>query len=299
MKIGIIGGTGIAERIESEFEPTDARTAVVDTPFGSPSADVMLATIEKGLDAPVQVAVLPRHGEGHAIPPHMVPYRANVYAMKAVGVTHLIATGACGSLREEIHPGSLVIPDQVIDRTAHRTRTFFDDIAVHAEFADPFCPAMRRLLLDAAADAEGVVVHEGGTMVVMEGPAFSTRAESHMHRQLGGDLIGMTTMPEARLAREAELAYALVALPTDYDCWRERSETGDAESLLAEIRGNLASAGDVAFALIRGVLRRATAAGEIPSDAHRALEHAVWTARDVITEEHRQRYGVLLSRVLG
>ena len=296
IKIGIIGGTGIGERIRDEFNADDARTAVVDTPFGKPSADAMLATIDTG-NGPIQVSVIPRHGEGHRLPPHEVPYRANVYAMKSLGVTHIIATGACGSLREDIHPGSLVIPDQVIDRTMHRPRTFFDDLAVHVEFADPFCPALRKAVLDAGSGLEGVDIHQDGTMMVMEGPAFSTRAESEMHRSLGADLIGMTTMPEARLAREAEIAYALIALPTDYDCWRPREVT-DAESLLNEIRGNLTKAGDAAFALIRRVLDRAHTLSDETSLAHTALDHAVWTNRGMITPDIKNKLGVLLGRVV-
>ncbi|GAB4545580.1 MAG: S-methyl-5'-thioadenosine phosphorylase [Phycisphaerales bacterium] len=296
-RIGIIGGTGIGERIRDEFHPEDARTAVVDTPFGKPSADVMLATIDTGT-GPVQVAVLPRHGEGHRLPPHRVPYRANIYAMKSLGVTHLLATSACGSLREHIHPGSLAIPDQVIDRTMHRARTFFDDLAVHVEFAEPFCPLLRQAVLHAGRTLEGVEVHDHATMMVMEGPAFSTRAESEMHRTLGADLIAMTAMPEARLAREAEIAYALIALPTDYDCWRPKRAQDDA-SLLTEIRQHLVEAGDAAFALIRAVLRDAHTIAEHPSPAHRALDHAIWTARDVIDADTRKELGVLLDRALG
>ncbi len=296
-KIGIIGGTGIGERIREELNPKDARTAVVDTPWGKPSADVMLATIDTGEGA-FDVAVLPRHGEGHRLPPHEVPYRANVFAMKSLGVTHLLATGACGSLREDIHPGTLVIPDQVIDRTMHRARTFFDDLAVHVEFAEPFCPLLREAVVNAGRGLDGVEVHEHATMMVMEGPAFSTRAESEMHRSLGADLIGMTTMPEARLAREAEIAYALIALPTDYDCWRPK-QGGSADSLLAEIRSNLVKAGDAAFALIRRVLEDVHTITEHPSPAHTALDNAVWTARDMITDEVRRDMGVLLNRIDG
>ncbi|MEM1423079.1 MAG: S-methyl-5'-thioadenosine phosphorylase [Planctomycetota bacterium] len=296
-KIGIIGGTGIGERVREEFKPDDARSAVVDTPFGKPSADVMLATIDAGA-APFQIAVLPRHGEGHRLPPHEVPYRANVYAMKALGVTHILATSACGSLREEITPGSLVIPDQVIDRTMHRPRTFFDDLAVHVEFADPFCSLLREAVVRAGRTLEGVDVHDAGTMMVMEGPAFSTRAESEMHRSLGADLIAMTAMPEARLAREAEIAYALIALPTDYDCWRQRDASSDA-SVLSEIRTNLATAGDAAFKLIRAVLEDVGALSDTPSPAHTALDNAIWTAHDMIPSEARTKLGVLLTRALA
>ena len=297
VKIGIIGGTGIGERITREFQPEDARTAVIDTPFGKPSADATLATITSQAGEDFQLVVLPRHGEGHARPPHKVPYRANIYALKSLGVTHIIATGACGSLREHISPGSLVIPDQLVDRTVHRDRTFFDDVAVHVELAEPFCPLLRQSMVHAARGLDGIEYHDHATMLVIDGPSFSTRAESERHRQGGADLVGMTTMPEARLAREAEIAYALIALPTDYDCWRPRGGS-DQETLLQEIRSNLERSGDAAFALIRAMLADVHALAEHPSPAHTALEHAVWTTPDLISEDTRRKYGILLNRVL-
>jgi len=216
VKVGIIGGSGLGEAICGE---ADGKSVAVTTPFGRPSAPIV-ETVWHG----TPVALLNRHGLGHTIPPSMVPYRANIYALKALGCTHIIASGAVGSLRDEIRPKDLVIPDQVIDKTYLRAPTFFDDgLAVHVEFASPFCPVLRGHLLSCAGGVD-TTVHDGGTYVCMEGPAFSTRAESHMHRQWGGDLIGMTCMPEARLAREAEIAYALVCLPSDYDCWKTRPE---------------------------------------------------------------------------
>lgn len=194
-----------------------------------------------------------------------------------LGVTHVIASGATGSLREDIAPGDLVIADQVIDKTTQRINTFYERAAVHVEFNQPFCPVMRQWLLAAAGRLQGVKVHAQGTYVCMEGPAFSTVAESNMHRQWGGDLIGMTIMPEAKLAREAELAYALVALPTDYDCWRPHDPAKGPQELLREIIGNLQRASSAGVALIREALRDLTLLQTQPSPAHRALQLAIWS----------------------
>ena len=222
VKIGIIGGSGLGDAVCGG----GGRAVSVDTPFGATSGPM----IESEWNG-VSVALLNRHGPGHLINPSMVNYRANIYALKAVGCTHIIASGAVGSLREEIKPKDLVVPDQVIDKTFRRTPTFFDEgLAVHIELASPFCPVLRKHLLS-CADSVSTTVHDGGTYVCMEGPAFSTRAESEMHRAWGGDLIGMTCMPEARLAREAENAYALVALPSDYDCWRPQPADLDKHEL--------------------------------------------------------------------
>ncbi|MEM9420046.1 MAG: MTAP family purine nucleoside phosphorylase, partial [Planctomycetota bacterium] len=203
LKIGIIGGSGLGDMFDAPgTDPADQvvkTTHEIDTPFGKPSGPIT-AVEWSG----VEVFLLQRHGPGHVLNPTAVPYRANIYAMKALGVTHLLASGATGSLREHLQPGELVIADQVVDKTYKRPNTFFEKAAVHVEFSSPFCPVMRRWLLDAAAKLDGDVnVHDHGTYVCMEGPVFSTRAESEWHRQLGGDLIGMTAMPEAKLAREA------------------------------------------------------------------------------------------------
>jgi 5'-methylthioadenosine phosphorylase len=292
MKIGVIGGTGIGDRLIAELAGAGVREERPDTPFGAPSGPVRVAEVGPG----VEVALLARHGEGHEHPPHRVPYRANVYALRALGVTHVVATGACGSLRESIEPGHVVVADQLIDRTVGRARTFFDDLAVHVEFADPFCPVTRAWLLSASGRA-GVRAHDGGTYVCMQGPAFSTRAESESHRLIGGDLIGMTALPEARLAREAEMAYALVALPTDFDCWRPRDAGATADALLREIVGNLERAGEAAFAVLRAALADVSALRATPSPAHAALDHAVWTAPGSITEAARRGVGILLDGV--
>ena len=290
VKVGIIGGSGLGEAL---CEQTDGARRRVDTPFGEPS-DAVVETNWHGVD----VAVLNRHGPGHLLNPSTVNYRANIYALKALGCTHVLASGAVGSLRERIAPKHLVIPDQVIDKTCRRAGTFFDEFfAAHVEFAWPFCPVLRTHLLNCA---EGVdtPVHDGGTYVCMEGPAFSTRAESEMHRQWGGDLIGMTVMPEAKLAREAELAYALVALPSDYDCWRPHPGDLDRHELLKEIIGNLTQATHNAIALIESAVARFGEIAEVPSPAHSALELAIWSAREKICPQAKQTLGPLVAKYL-
>jgi len=203
-----------------------------------------------------------------------------------------------GSLREEIKPKDLVIPDQVIDRTYRRAPTFFDEfLAVHVEFASPFCPILRKHLLNCAG-AVGTTVHDGGTYVCMEGPAFSTRAESEMHRAWGGELIGMTCMPEAKLAREAEIAYALVCLPSDYDCWRPHLSQLDKHELLKEIIGNLTDATKNAVELIRAAVARFGEIADIPSPAHSALELAIWSNRKLIPPAAKEHLGVLVEKYL-
>lgn len=277
--IAIIGGSGVDEVLHDSMQPEDIERHDVETPFGAPSAPITTGTIGN-----VRVALLKRHGDGHVHPPGSVPYRANIWALRALGCTHVIATGATGSLREDIAPGDVVICDQLIDRTDGRPRTFFESSAVHVEFADPFCPHMRRWLLDAAS-AAGVRVHDGGTYVCMEGPSFSTRAESNMHRAWGADVVGMTALPEARLAREAQLAYALVALPTDYDSWHHRPEGGET-SLLEEIIGNLQRSTAASLAVVSQALADTQALSE-PSPAHSALELAVWTPADLLPPADR------------
>jgi 5'-methylthioadenosine phosphorylase len=290
--VGLIGGTGLGHALSSQVQ---GRPHHVDTPFGRPSAPILRGSWEG-----VEIAFLARHGLAHTLCPTAVPYRANIYALKALGVTHIVASGATGSLREEIRPRDLVVVDQVIDRTTRRPTTFFDGpgLAVHVEFAEPFCPGMRRLLLTAAEGQEGRV-HDGGTYVCMEGPAFSTIAESRMHRAWGGDLIGMTCMPEARLAREAEICYALLALPTDYDCWRPHDPTMDRQALLAEIRHNIEEATARSIGLLRLALREFAVRPPGPCPCQKALEQAVWTRREAITPEVAQRCGILLARHRG
>jgi 5'-methylthioadenosine phosphorylase len=243
------------------------------------------------------VALLKRHGEGHVFSPSNVPYRANVFAMKKLGVTRILGTGAVGSLREEIAPRSLVVPDQVIDKTFRRPGSFFDDVVVHVEMASPFCPSLRKALENAAGSVP-TRVHLGGTYVCMEGPQFSTRAESELHRSWGASLIGMTVMPEARLAREAEICYALVALPTDYDCWRPHPHALDQFELLEEIIGNLKAASQNALHLIRQAVPHVSALGGKSCPCQSALELAIWSDRASIPAETRERLHPILGKYL-
>lgn len=288
--LGIIGGTGLGEALFGDAKGEDR---VIDTPFGRPSSPVRVVEWH-GL----RVALLARHGDGHVFNPSQVPYRANIYALKSLGVTHILASGAVGSLREEIRPRDLVVVDQVIDKTCRRTPTFFDEgLAVHVEFAEPFCPDLRRLLIETGATIDARV-HPKGTYVCMEGPAFSTVAESNMHRAWGGDLIGMTVMPEAKLAREAEISYVLVALATDYDCWRPHTPGLTREALLAEIISHLKAATANAIALLRAAVGSLAARPLPPSLIHTALDLAVWSDPKALTPAIRARYGVLLERYL-
>ena len=298
-KIGIIGGTGMEQALGVET----GEQVWPDTPFGKPSAAITLTQWHG-----VEMAILKRHGEGHVLPPSQVPFRANIFALKALGVTHLVATGATGSLVERVRPGDLVIVDQVIDKTYKRANTFYEGAAVHVELAEPFCPVMRAWLLSAAkqigaiyerdTDRAGgwedpgderpkadVVIHPEGTYVVMEGPAFSTRAESLMHRGWGGTLIGMTAMPEAKLAREAEIAYALIGLPTDYDCWKTDETYGAHADLLSSILANLKHASDAGYSLLKTALQDVSALREQASPAHEALKLGIWSDKSKIAAE--------------
>jgi len=288
VKVGIIGGSGLGEALEAE----QGKGVKLETPFGEPSSEIV-ETVWKG----TEVAILNRHGRGHVYSPTMVNYRANIYAMNAIGCTHVIASGAVGSLREEIKPKDLVIPNQIIDKTYRRVGTFFDDLAVHLEFASPFCPVIRRHLLN-CRDAVATKVHDGGTYVCMEGPAFSTRAESEMHRLWGGDLIGMTCMPEAKLAREAELSYGLVCLPSDYDCWRPVPGNLDKHGLLKEIIGNLKDATANAVQLIKAAVERFGEIADEPSPSHSALELAIWSDSGRISADVRSKLGILVDKYL-
>ncbi|MEK6799748.1 MAG: S-methyl-5'-thioadenosine phosphorylase [Planctomycetota bacterium] len=289
-QVGIIGGTGLGDILLAQ---PGGEAVHVETPFGAPSAPPVVAEWEG-----VHVAFIARHGVGHRFSPSTVPYRANIWAMKKLGVSAILASGATGSLREDIEPGHLVICDQVIDRTFRRANTFFEDgLAVHVSFADPFCPQLRAMLTG-SGDGVSTTVHHAGTYVCMEGPQFSTRAESQMHRQWGGDVIGMTCMPEAKLAREAEICYALVALPTDYDCWRPVDPSAPQEDLLSEIMRNLKRASDNAVTLIRRALRNLP--GSSPNCPCRdALRLAIWSDRRRMDATVRKRLEPLIGRHLA
>lgn len=283
--IGIIGGSGLYDMPEVDI--VDERE--IETPFGLPSGPIRIGEIDDR-----QIAFLPRHGEGHRFNPSTVPYRANIWALKSLGVFWCLTVSAVGSLREEIEPGDFVVPDQIIDKTFRRENTLFEDIAVHVGLSEPYSPTLRDLVVEIARDELDETVHDGATYVCMEGPAFSTKAESQMHRQWGADLIGMTAMPEARLAREAEMAYATLALPTDYDVWRDDTPNVEVEEVLAIL--------DKSTDLAKDVLQ--TLAGEIPLDAEegcpasRALETAIVTSPDQIPESTRRTMGIILNDYL-
>jgi 5'-methylthioadenosine phosphorylase len=273
--IGIMGGSGLGEALGARLKNTVLED--LDTPFGKPSAPILIGDLGSA-----RIAFLARHGAGHRYNPSVVPYAANIFALKKLGVTTLIASGAVGSLQQEIAPAHLVLVDQIIDKTFRRQNTFFDSFgAVHCELAHPCCGRLREKLMLAAEQID-TVTHADGTYVCMEGPQFSTRAESLMHRQWGGDLIGMTAMPEAKLAREAQMCYALVALASDYDCWREHDATADKHSLLSEIIGNLSRATQNAVALIEKTLESNSLLCDDDCDCRKALELAVWTAPETI-----------------
>jgi len=291
MILGIIGGTGLGDVFLRDLGAQDVETHDLDSPFGKPSAPLVAGTLNN-----VKLVLLQRHGAGHVRNPRAVPYRANIHALKELGCTHVLASGATGSLREDIHPGELVICDQLIDRTDCRPRTFFEGAAVHVEFADPFCPVMRDWLIRAAKSLKGVTVHETGTYLCMEGPSFSTRAESHLHRAWGADLVGMTALPEARLAREAEMAYALVALPTDYDCWKPMPEGMTPSSLLHEILNNLQRATAACMQLIHAAVADADSLDGEPAPAHEALNLAIWSNRNKIDRAEVEKLRVIWGR---
>jgi 5'-methylthioadenosine phosphorylase len=287
--VGIIGGTGLGEALGALGQGEGRE---VDTPFGRPSGPITVSEI-----AGVPVALLSRHGPGHLLNPSKVPYRANIFALKALGVTHILASGAVGSLREDLQPKQLVIPDQILDRTFRRPATFYEDLAVHVEFAAPFCSSLRNVLVKSATGLP-TRVHQGGTYVCMEGPQFSTRAESELHRSWGASLIGMTAMPEAKLAREAEICYALVALPTDYDCWRPHPANTDQVKLLEEILGNVKAATQNALELVKRAIPGVAALGDKPCPCQSALALAIWSDRSLIPPSAAEKLRPLLGKYL-
>ncbi len=287
--LAVIGGSGLYEiaGLQNTTEVT------VDTPYGPPS-DALI----KGVLGDTTMLFLPRHGRGHRIPPHAINYRANIAALKLAGATHLVTVSAVGSMKESIAPGDLVVPDQFIDLTKRRVSTFFDeDIAAHVGFADPVCSDLTSALETAAGAAlatdtkgrTGRKTHAGGTYVCIDGPQFSTRAESHLYRSWGVSVIGMTAMPEAKLAREAELPYAVLALATDYDCWHETEEEVTVEAVMAVLAANV-DAAKRTIAEVSRILpdpRKSRAAG--------ALKHAVMTGPDKITPARQKQLAWLMG----
>ena len=282
--IGVIGGSGLYEAGALD----EAQQVEVASPFGEPSGPVTMGTLEG-----VRFTFIARHGAGHRLPPAAVNYRANVDVLKRCGVSDLLAVSAIGSLREELAPGHFVLPDQFIDRTCGRARSFFGaGLTAHVGLADPVCPRLAGLA-GAAAEATGAVVHRGGCYVAIEGPQFSTRAESVLYRQWGGDVIGMTAMPEARLAREAELPYALLGMVTDYDSWRDAECGVEAAEILAVMRANAGTARNVLVELARALPEERAA-----SPIDRALDAALVTPRAAWRRESAARLDAVLGRLL-
>ena len=290
-RIGVIGGSGLYD-MEGL---AGVREVEVDTPFGKPSDSIILGDLEG-----VRVAFLPRHSRGHRISPTCLPVRANIYALKTLGVERIVSISAVGSLKEAVRPLDLVVPDQLIDRTRQRASTFFDDSMVaHVAFADPFCPVLSGLLHRSAQEvcadgsrSKGAVAHMGATYVVMEGPAFSTRAECAVYRSWGADIIGMTALPEAKLAREAEICYATLACVTDYDCWREASEVVTVEMVVANLMKNVSTSRDV----LRIAIPQIPEQRACPCAS--ALEDAIITSRDRIPEELAGKMRPIIGKYL-
>ena len=280
-KIGIIGGSGLYQMtgIEETWE------VELDTPFGPPSAPLVVGRL-----AGRQVAFLARHGPGHRYLPSEVPARANIYALKSLGVERIVAISAVGSLQEEVHPLDIVVPDQYVDWTRGRPGTFFGrGIAVHVSFEPPACPHLRARLHEAGQSA-GARMHPRGSYICIEGPAFSTKAESRIYRQWGLDVIGMTALPEAKLAREAEICYATLALVTDYDVWHESEAGVTGEMILDNLRRNTAMAQEI----IRAVVPLVDGARDCPCAT--ALATAIFTPSAAMPAEERERLGLLLGR---
>lgn len=285
--IGIIGGSGLYKMEALQ----DIEEIQVETPFGSPSDAVVVGTLEGA-----RVAFLARHGRNHHLMPTELPFRANIYAMKSLGVQYLISASAVGSLQADVKPLDMVVPDQFIDRTKNRISTFFGDgVVAHISFGDPICPGLSQVVAEAIAEQQlsEVTLHQGGTYVCMEGPAFSTRAESNLYRSWGGTVIGMTNLPEAKLAREAEIAYATLALVTDYDCWHPDHDNVTVDMVIANLQRNAINAQKVIQATVRRLHQSPPA-----SKAHSALQHAILTPLNQIPAATKEKLSLLLGKYL-
>ena len=281
VKLAVIGGSGVYD-MEAL---TDIEERDIPTPFGNPSDTIVIGTL-----AGQRVAFLPRHGRGHRLTPSEVPYRANIWALKSLGVERIISVSACGSMKERYQPRHIVIPDQIYDNTKKRDYSFFGTgLVAHIGFAEPFCPHLRGLLYEAVKRAGGTV-HMGGTFIVIEGPRFSTRAESNTYRSWGVDIIGMTAVPEAQLAREAEICYATMAHVTDYDVWHEEEEAVNVEMLIANLQANTA----LSKRAIAELVPLLTA--ERPCDCGETLATALITQRDLIPKETIERLGPIVDK---
>ena len=286
-KIGIIGGSGLYKMEALK----DVKEVQISTPFGSPSDALIVGTL-----AETSVAFLARHGRNHTLLPSEVPYRANIYAMKQLGVEYIISASAVGSLKAEAKPLDMVVPDQFIDRTKDRVSTFFGEgIVAHIAFADPVCSQLAKVLTEAVASLNltDVTLHRGGTYVCMEGPAFSTKAESNLYRSWGATVIGMTNLPEAKLAREAEIAYATLALVTDYDCWHPDHDSVTVEMVIGNLQRNAVNAQKV----IQETVRRLSENPPV-SEAHSALKFAILTQLDKAPAATKEKLGLLLKKYL-
>jgi len=286
-KIGIIGGSGLYKMEALQ----DVEEVQVDTPFGSPSDALIVGTLEG-----TQVAFLARHGRNHTLLPSELPFRANIHAMKQLGVEYLISASAVGSLKEEAKPLDMVVPDQFIDRTKDRISTFFGEgIVAHIAFADPVCHQLAGILAEAIASLNlpDVTLHRGGTYVCMEGPAFSTKAESQLYRSWGATVIGMTNLPEAKLAREAEIAYATLALVTDYDCWHPDHDSVTVEMVIANLQRNAKNAQMVILETVRRLSKNSPT-----SEAHSALKYAILTPLNKVPAATKEKLGLLLKKYL-
>ncbi|NEO58156.1 MAG: S-methyl-5'-thioadenosine phosphorylase [Okeania sp. SIO3B5] len=285
VKIGIIGGSGLY-KMEAL---TDVEEIRVETPFGPPSDAFIVGTLEG-----TKVAFLSRHDRNHTLLPSELPFRANIYGMKSLGVEYLISASAVGSLKEEVKPLDLVVVDQFIDRTKGRISTFFGEgIVAHITFENPTCPQLAKMLADAAEslNLSDINVHHSGTYLCMEGPAFSTKAESNLYRSWGATVIGMTNLPEAKLAREAEIAYATLALSTDYDCWHEEHESVTVDMVINNLRKNAVNAQKV----IQETVRRLSE-NQFVSDSHSALKNAILTPLDKVPATTKEKLGLLLQK---
>ena len=283
-EIGIIGGSGLYD-LEGLERVREVRPS---TPFGRPSDALVLGTVDG-----VRVAFLARHGRGHRIGPSEINYRANIYALKSVGVTRVVSVSAVGSMKKTVRPGEVVLPDQFVDLTKRRIGTFFEQgIVAHVAFAEPICHALATSLYKAAQDV-GASVHQGGVYLCIEGPQFSSRGESNIYRQWGVDVIGMTNLPEAKLAREAELCYVTLALVTDYDCWHDTEAAVTVEAVLATLQKNV----ELAKRLLRAAMPLVT--GPRACGCGRALEHAILTSPQHIPKGTRKRLRLLLGRYLS
>ena len=284
VKIGIIGGSGLYQMPELR----DVRELLMDTPFGKPSDSFIIGELDG-----VTVAFLPRHGRGHRLTPTELPFRANIYAMKLIGVEYILSVSAVGSLQERYAPTDFVIPDQFFDRTrarAHESTFFGEGIVGHITFADPVCGELGDIL-EASCRQVGVTTHRGGTYICMEGPAFSTKAESNVYRQWGMDIIGMTNLQEAKLAREAEIAYATLALVTDYDCWHEGHDDVTVDIVIEYLNKNVRNAQLV----LKDAVRR-VAAKETPNQYRDAIKNAIFTAPDLWPAETAKKLDAIIGK---